>query len=254
MLDVKFSFFLHRGRGPKAYPLHKHDCYEIVYYVDAQGSTFIDGNDFPITAHTVALIPENTPHTDHYSCSSQIYCTGFFSDHSFSPTVITDEDNEFLVLFQEIEKEMKRNANHSNSIINHYIDIILLKILRHNQIPDTDSNIQQRLKYTAQYIKSNCSINIDFQKLAASIGYSYDHFRHLFTEVFGCSPRHYLMTIRIKHAKELLRNTDKNIKTIAFDCGFKQSSQLTAVFVQHEGMTPTSYRNASSIAKNITDL
>ena len=247
MESTGFSFFLNRERDPDRYPLHKHDCCEIVYYEEAEGVTYIDGQEYPITSKTVAFIPAETPHTDLYQKSSQVYCAGFFADHPVAPMVFCDTEEEFGVFFREIEKELKRNLNNGNSIINRCIDIILLKMLRHNQTPDTDSNTSRRLGYTAQYIKSNSSMDIDFHKLASSIGYSYDHFRHLFTETYGCSPKQYLLNARVDRAKHLLRNTDEKIKSIALDCGFRQSSQFVAFFGKNVGMTPARYRSGIKV-------
>ena len=71
------------------------------------------------------------------------------------------------------------------------------------------------------YIRSNLSEDVDFRKLAADIGYSYDRFRHLFTETIGQSPKQYLLAARFEEAKRLLRNTDGKISGIAADCGCK---------------------------------
>ncbi|MBE6633335.1 MAG: AraC family transcriptional regulator [Ruminococcaceae bacterium] len=247
MESTGFSFFLNRSRDPERYPKHKHDCCEIVYYVDAEGTTFIGDQEYPISPNTVAFIPAELPHSDLYRRTSQVYCAGFYSDNPAEPTVINDTEGDFAVFFEEIEKELKQNLNNGNSIINKCIDIILLKLLRYDQTPDTDSNTHQRLGYTAQYIKSNASMNVDFHKLASSIGYSYDHFRHLFTDIYGCSPKQYLLNARIDRAKHLLRNTDEKIKSIAMECGFRQSSQFVAFFKKSVGMTPAFYRSRNKI-------
>ena len=243
MVNKGFSFFLNRTRDPGCTPHHRHDCYELVFYTNAEGTTYIGDEEFSIGANQIALIPTNVSHTDHYLRPSQVYCIGFFSDSNIEPMVITDENGELLLFFEEIEKELKRNANHSNEIINRCVDIILFKLLRYNQLPDTDSNTHQRLGYTAQYIKSNFSTNIDFQKLAASIGYSHDHFRHMFTEAYGCSPKQLMINTRIEHAKYLLRNTNDKIKKIAMDCGYRQSAQFVAAFGKYVGMSPAVYRS-----------
>ena len=140
MESTGFSFFLNRARDPDRYPMHKHDCCEIVYYANADGVTYIDGKEYPITSGTVAFIPAEVPHTDLDLKPSQVWCAGFYSDNPVPPMVIRDTENDYLVFFEEIEKELKRNLNNGNSIINRCIDILLLKMLRHNQTPDTDSN------------------------------------------------------------------------------------------------------------------
>ncbi len=243
MKNVGFSFYLQREREPGLYARHKHDCCELVYYADAHGTTYIADKEYPLTPGTLAVIPADTAHTDRYLSTSQVLCLGFFCDKAISPDVISDEEGEFPLFFREIGRELRHNADLGNEVINRCIDIVLLKYLRRNQVPDSESNLSRRLGYTAQYIRSNYSTKIDFHELAAGIGYSYDHFRHLFTEIHGCTPKHFLLTVRMDRAKYLLRNTDKRIKSIALECGFAQSSQFVAAFGSFVGMTPTDYRS-----------
>ncbi|MBQ8267028.1 MAG: helix-turn-helix transcriptional regulator [Clostridia bacterium] len=95
------------------------------------------------------------------------------------------------------------------------------------------------------YINSNINEQIDFVSLAQSNNYSYDRFRHLFTQRFGLSPYTYLTKQRIEHAKRLLKNSNSSITDIAFDCGFNSSSQFTNIFKKYVRATPKEYKKAT---------
>ena len=93
------------------------------------------------------------------------------------------------------------------------------------------------------YIDQNINEQIDFKLFAQNNHYSYDRFRHIFSEQFGVSPYSYLINQRIEHAKRLLKNSDSSITDIAFDCGFNSSSQFTNIFKKYVLLTPKEYRN-----------
>jgi len=59
----------------------------------------------------------------------------------------------------------------------------------------------------------------------------------------GLSTTQFVRKIRIKKARQLLKNTDLNITEIAYDCGFKTLSYFTRIFTKETGLSPTVYRN-----------
>ena len=44
--------------------------------------------------------------------------------------------------------------------------------------------------------------------------------------------------MRINHARELLRETDKNVTEIAMECGFNNISNFYRLYKKHMGKTP----------------
>ena len=57
------------------------------------------------------------------------------------------------------------------------------------------------------------------------------------------TPMQFLNHVRLNHACELLRTTDKSITAIAFECGFWDSNYFSLRFHQQFGMTPRDFRN-----------
>ena len=43
---------------------HRHECYEIVYYLSCSGYTEIDGGRYEFSPGTLAFLPPQTPHTE----------------------------------------------------------------------------------------------------------------------------------------------------------------------------------------------
>ncbi len=242
MKNVAFSYYMERRRGKKEYPLHKHECHELVYYDDAGGVAIVEGKEYPITPGMLAVIPANHLHTDRYSQTSTIYCLNFFSDTLLTIDFLQDEEREFLALFQALGREMKQKSAFREEIILHFVNIILLKYEQHREVPNEKTYYSSVINEAAQYIRSNYSAKIDFHELAAVSGYSYDHFRMLFQKAHGCTPKHYLLTVRIERARYLLRNTDELIKNIALECGFGQASAFANSFRELTGESPAEYR------------
>jgi len=56
-------------------------------------------------------------------------------------------------------------------------------------------------------------------------------------------------TMRVEHAKNLLKETDSNILEIALDSGFNSKPTFNRVFRDLSGQTPTQYRNKAAEVK-----
>lgn len=62
------------------------------------------------------------------------------------------------------------------------------------------------------------------------------------TALSGLSPIHFIHSIRLQKAKELLRQTDLTIAEVAYETGFNSPAYFTRLYVKTFGMTPSEYR------------
>ena len=83
-------------------------------------------------------------------------------------------------------------------------------------------------------------------ELTAHAPYSYSHLSALFKEYTGKTIITYLKELKLIHAKELLRNTDKPIVEIADELNYESVSSLNHNFKQFTGLTPTEFRESNS--------
>ena len=65
----------------------------------------------------------------------------------------------------------------------------------------------------------------------------------IFKSEIGESPIHYLIRVRLEHAKELLeQKEDFGVAEIAEKVGYESQSKLTAAFKSAYGVLPSEYR------------
>lgn len=95
------------------------------------------------------------------------------------------------------------------------------------------------------YIEQHLSENITVKKLA-SLGYvSTSGLTHKFKAEIGVSPIEYLIEVRIRHAKNLLRRKNLSVTEIALQCGFSNTAHFSSTFQKREGISPKEFQQNS---------
>jgi len=94
-----------------------------------------------------------------------------------------------------------------------------------------------------EFVAANLDARIRLQTLADLAGMSRFHFSRAFKVSFGLSPHQYLSTERVRVAAERVRNSRDPITDIALQVGFSCSSELTRLFKQTMGCTPSELRS-----------
>ena len=108
--------------------------------------------------------------------------------------------------------------------------------------PATSNYTQQALNYINVHYMDDISIS-DIAK-AAHITESY--LRALFTKELGVSPREMILQKRVSAAKELLRQEEIPIATIAESCSYADRSAFAKRFKKITGLTPAEYRRKAT--------
>ncbi|WP_052417913.1 helix-turn-helix domain-containing protein [Jejuia pallidilutea] len=91
----------------------------------------------------------------------------------------------------------------------------------------------------------NIDKSINLRTIASSLGVSYSKFRIDFKTQTGISPLQYYILIKIEKSKELLLNTNKSQKEIAYELGFESDVYFNRLFKRKTGVAPGKYRNLS---------
>ena len=77
---------------------------------------------------------------------------------------------------------------------------------------------------------------------AAALGLSRRRFTQLFREVAGTSWLACLTRHRIEHARKLLRETDRSVASIGYECGFEDITTFYRAFKAEEHRSPLDWR------------
>ncbi len=92
------------------------------------------------------------------------------------------------------------------------------------------------------YVVENLTEPFPVERLAALAGTSTRTMARLFVKELGVTPHDFVESIRLDHARNLLEASNSALKAIAFDCGFRTSEHMRAVFQRRLGLSPQRYR------------
>lgn len=95
-----------------------------------------------------------------------------------------------------------------------------------------------------EWIRINAHKEISVEEVAERFNFNKDYLCRLFKKHLGVSTLRYINGAKISKAKELLCQSDKNIKEIAYELGFKDEKYFMKLFRIYENLTPSEYRNA----------
>ena len=93
-----------------------------------------------------------------------------------------------------------------------------------------------------EYLEQHYSERITLDDLALRFYINKYYLTRVFKEQYGQSITSYLTSLRITHAKQLLRFTDKTVEEIGLECGLGALHYFSRVFKEMEGVAPLTYR------------
>lgn len=86
------------------------------------------------------------------------------------------------------------------------------------------------------------SQDISIQKIADELGVHRSYLSSIFKDFHKISPKEYLLEVRMKRAKELLKTTDQPIKIIAYSVGYLDPLHFSKAFRQYYDCSPSQCR------------
>lgn len=107
------------------------------------------------------------------------------------------------------------------------------------------NKLQPALKYIAAHYGEKISIS----ELAALCFITPEYFSRLFAGAVGSTVSAYILSLRIKKAKELLANREMKISAVAHAVGYDDPSYFVRKFKQVTGVTPTQYQISAESGK-----
>lgn len=111
-----------------------------------------------------------------------------------------------------------------------------------NNIQDLQSMVSKAKALMYQ----NITKTIDLENIADLLGVSYSKFRIDFKTQTGISPLQYFLLLKIEKSKQLLLNSNKNLKEIAYELGFESDYYFNRLFKQKTGLAPGKFRKQNS--------
>ncbi|MBI1770655.1 MAG: helix-turn-helix transcriptional regulator [Bacteroidetes bacterium] len=157
----------------------------------------------------------------------------------------TKEINELLLELQSNKDELKEEELLSHLFIELFREELKLTHAT-KALPSiresTRSELVKRILLSTDYIHEFYNQQLTLGELANTSCLSKFHFLRLFKIATGQTPHQFITKVRIEKSKELLNNSNEEIKQIADIVGFSDSSSFSRAFHQHVGAYPSQFR------------
>lgn len=101
---------------------------------------------------------------------------------------------------------------------------------------------QPKLIEAVTLMEMNIEEPLSTDDLAYHVGVSRRHLERLFKKHLQTVPSKYYLELRLEHARQLLRQSDKTILQIGLACGFSSASYFSTAYRNHYGITPREER------------
>lgn len=190
-----------------------------------------------VEASSEILIAQNNPYFNGLNSSILI------------PTLSTNLNLDRInVLFRQL-LHLSQSAYYTNQSVNYIVTSLLIEITEQviaNFTTTIRKNSQDEdiLPQILQWIKIHLTKNISLKNVAYEFNFSKEYLARYFKKRMGMSMQEYINYLRISDAKQLLCNSNLNIKEIANELGFVDEKYFLKLFKKYENLTPKKFRNA----------
>jgi len=101
---------------------------------------------------------------------------------------------------------------------------------------------QNPITQVVEFIRLNLKENISLKTLSEKACMSTTSFYRFFKKELGMSPIEFILSEKVKCAKQLLKNPSIQISEVGYLSGFEDSNYFIRLFKKHEGITPKQYQ------------
>ncbi len=273
--DDSFPFFIQYGIHEDTMFMHGHaDFSELVVVLDGSADHVVDNERFPVKKGDVFVMGKDIKH-GYVNAKNFRIC-----NIMFRPEALLDSDFDikqypgfhalFLLEaqvnnaqgfssrlklshmhFSELEhlldstiEEYSAERHGKKTMLLSYFMQIVTRLSRLYDAPSEQREISG-IAEAAAFMENHYMEDIAIEQVLEVSHYSQRHFIRLFSSAYNTTPQKYLMSIRIRRACTLLKDSTLPITEIALRCGFSDSNYFSRAFKKANGMTPSQYRSGS---------
>lgn len=118
-----------------------------------------------------------------------------------------------------------------------------------NGLDTSDEKQKSQIDSICQYIRSNMDVDIRRTDIAKLVHLNPNYVSRLFKNEMGMSLKEYIMSEKMKLAKELVRNTTLPISVITMKVGYSNFSYFAQVYKKVNGLSPVEDREVNGNQK-----
>lgn len=271
------SIHLFSSKRIRPEPTHTHEFIEIIYVLSGSATHIINEQSYSVRHGDLLFLNYGSTHS-FFSDREFSYFNICFSPETLGEAVVTPE-NAFSLLSltafndmrgdaeggkfsffgverKELEeilsamlREYKAKQTSWNTVLENYLNILITKMLRKNELSVTAETAGDMWQELSEYIDENLDTQLTLSALARKCFYNPSYFSRVFKEKFGASPVEYINRKRLEQAMELLCREELSIDEISLRVGFSDRRNFYHAFAKYVGGTPSEYRTTHAKVK-----
>ncbi|WP_299874527.1 AraC family transcriptional regulator [uncultured Cocleimonas sp.] len=263
---VMTSFGAMNESAQADYP-HRHDCYEVLYISEGEGTHIIDFEPYPVKPNTFYFLSKDQIHfwqlskplkgnallfTEEFlgipsSNIIRAHDFSFFHDVGQAPYLSIDKKASSMVngLLDGIEQEFHNGTERSLSVLRAYLHILLTQLQRLYDANHPEGHTQTTspiVRQFSQLVSEHFISEHSVKYYANRIGISTSHLTDTVKEVTGQSPGTIIRQKLAVEAKRLLVQSNETIAEIGYRLNFEDSSYFGRFFKRETGISPATFR------------
>lgn len=240
---------------------HCHAAHEIYLLQSGERVVTIDNMDYNAAAHDATLFFSNVPHRSRGSVPfsgicihfSERYLDLYFSAKAkkqlmrcFKNKVIRLGDTDFDAI-QNIADAFTENAPDNFLKLAYILNVLDQCSLSadtgiNSGISSEPKENRKKSQKILEYVDENYIYIKRISDITTLFQVSENYVFQVFRKNFNMTPKQYINRLRIRNACHRLKYTGKNMKSVAYDCGFDSYEHFSNTFKKTVGCTPTEYK------------
>lgn len=153
---------------------------------------------------------------------------------------------DFENLQMQILRTSLKNVSYYEYKLSCLFNLLITELLISSNTVHENSERQAKImSEMITYIKENYAQDLTINFLSKKYGISPAQFHREFPKYTGFTPKQYILSLRLSHAKRLLQTTSESIDRIAEMIGFRDTAHFIQIFKKEYHITPLQYRKSS---------
>lgn len=225
--------------------------------LSGSGELVYDGKKYELKKGDMVFIDCRKPysHTTDLNLWSLRWCHFYGPTLSFvyekyverggRPTFRPEETAPFLSTLDSLYKLASESDYIRDMRINEELNRLCTLLMEQSWHPEEATTAPKKLSVVEvkEYLEQHYAEKITLDELSTRFFINKYYLTRVFKEQFGQSITAYLTSLRITHAKQLLRFSEKSVEEIGLECGLGQLHYFSRVFKEVEGVPPSIYRS-----------
>ena len=230
-------------------PKRKVEYYELEYFPENGGVSYINGQAYPIVQGNVLVAAPG--YIRHSKLHFKAFYVHFSTDNPALQTILNalphiSEFGEDALKMERLFKQIIQHFHYADPVHMLYAESKLLELIFRlaNQTVTAESKkaYSPIVLQAIEYIDRNYKEDIKLEDISNAVALTPVYLHKLFLKTTGQTPHQLLLEKRLAMAKELLAGSDMSLVNVAAESGFSSQSYFYAVFKKHCGVTPLAFR------------